>query len=526
MHIIAVSGSTRRRSAMPAATRRYGGGFKSVLLSVVLGLAGSGGAFGAAYLGTPENYTELIAGLDPGDVLTLVAGRYAQGLRIHDLHGSAEHPIVIEGPSGGEPAVVLGRPQHNIVSIKNASHVIVRNLEIDGRNAFVDGVKAEGHADFAHHITLENLFIHSLARHQQSVGISTKCPAWDWVVRGNRIEGAGTGMYFGDSDGSDPFIGGIIEDNLVMNTIGYNLQVKHQAPRPALAGMPKEPRVTVIRGNRFVKAAGSSGGAAARPNVLVGHLPPHGPGKDDQYAIYRNLFFQNPGEALFQGEGNLALYANLFFNSHAIEVPAVAIQPHNDIPRRIRVFFNTVVHPWAGIRVLRRPDRWVDDQQLIGNAVFAETPLQGGIQSHNLTDGYTAVAEYLTRPVPSLGDMDLSPRVEKLSGEAIELSQFSWLPEHDRDFTGLVRSGRVRGAHEGGRHAQPFQPSAAPGATPASGRQRPSRIPCCSQLDQPWERPALARRPHRTARQPATPTLARDNSSISLRSSLSTQDHV
>ncbi len=73
------------------------------------------------------------------------------------------------------------------------------NLEIDGAGALqVDAVKAEGNADFAHHITLENLYIHNFAAQQQSVGISTKCPAWGWIVRGNRIEGVGTGMYFGD----------------------------------------------------------------------------------------------------------------------------------------------------------------------------------------------------------------------------------------------------------------------------------------------------------------------------------------
>jgi hypothetical protein len=66
--------------------------------------------------------------------------------------------------------------------------------------------------------------------------------------------------------------------------------------------------------------------------------------------IYGNLFFENPNEALFQGEGNIALYSNVFFNSHDIEFPAIAIQPHNDIPRMVRVFQNSVMHPTLGIR--------------------------------------------------------------------------------------------------------------------------------------------------------------------------------
>jgi hypothetical protein len=399
------------------------------------------------YTAHPANYHRLVTKLGPGDVLRLEAGQYTRGLRVHDLHGTSAQPIVIEGPADGQPAVLLGRPRRNIVSIKDSSHVVVRNLEIDGRGAFVDGVKAEGNARFAHHITLENLYIHNLVRHQQSVGISTKCPAWDWVVRGNRIVGVGTGMYFGDSDGSDPFIGGLIEDNEVIDTIGYNLQIKHQAPRPQIEGMPTEPRMTIIRRNRFVKSAAASQGQAARPNVLVGHLPLEGPGQDDEYAIYANLFFQNPGEALFQGEGNLALYSNLFFNSHPVEVPAVAIQPHNDIPKRVRIFFNTVVHPWKGIRVLRTEDNWVDDQLIVGNAVFAETPLQGGVQAQNLVDDHEAAAEYLKWPVPDLAKLDLAPRDEELLGAEIDLPPFRWLPEHDRDFIGDARKGRWRGAY-------------------------------------------------------------------------------
>lgn len=64
---------------------------------------------------------------------------------------------------------------------------------LDGRDLPVDAVKAEGHADWAHHITLENLLIRvrGHGNNQQTVGISTKCPAWGWVIRDNEIIGAG-----------------------------------------------------------------------------------------------------------------------------------------------------------------------------------------------------------------------------------------------------------------------------------------------------------------------------------------------
>jgi len=440
-----LKGSMRLHPRLAGRARQVHGPFKSTLLFLALCFGGSGGASGAAYLGNPANYTHLLGGLRSGDVLTLEPGHYDRGLRVHDLHGSFEKPIVIEGPSEGRPAVLLGQQGKNTVSIKNAGYVVVRNLEIDGRGAFVDAVKAEGNADFAHHITLENLYIHNFAAQQQSVGISTKCPAWGWTVRGNRIEGVGTGMYFGDSDGSDPFIGGVIEENLVENTIGYNLQIKHQTMRPALAGIPTEPRMTIIRRNRFIKAKKGSEGPEARPSVLVGHFPLQGPGKNDKYAIYGNLFFQNPGEALFQGEGNFALYTNLFYNSYKSEFPAIAIQPHNDIPRLVRVFFNTVVHPGEGIRILSGKGSEDFVQEVVGNAVFADLAIQGGSWTDNFVAEYGEAFEYLRLPVTDLSEMSLAPQEGRLCAMH-QIALLAGYPESDRDFYGRLRDRESFGA--------------------------------------------------------------------------------
>jgi hypothetical protein len=396
----------------------------------------------------PDDYRQQLRKLAPGDRLVLQAGQYRRGLPVHGINGTVDAPIVIEGPVDGPRAVLLGRPGHNIVSIKNSSHVVIRNLEIDGQGEFVDAVKAEGTAQFAHHITLENLLIHNLVGHQQSVGISSKCLAWGWVVRGNRIVGAGTGMYFGDSDGSAPFIGGIIEGNQVINTIGYNLQIKHQKARPKISVLPQGPQQTVIRDNLFIKAEGSSQGPAARPNLLVGHFPITGPGSDDRYVIHGNLFFQNANEALFQGEGNIDLYANLFYRSEEqADVPAVAIQPHNDIPRRVRVAFNTIVSPGAGIRVLRKEDDWVDDQWLIGNAVFARTPLRGGRQSGNLVLPYAEAVEYLRAPIDDLDRLDLSPGSDGLSGEPVDLDLLGESSEGWRTIDDKPIDANCRGAY-------------------------------------------------------------------------------
>jgi hypothetical protein len=353
---------------------------------------------------------------------------------------------VIAGPDKPPHAVILGDPRRNTVSIKDASHVVVRDLEIDGQGAFVDGVKCEGHASYAHHITLENLKIHNLARNRQSVGISTKCPAWDWVVRGNHIEGVGTGMYFGNSDGSDPFVGGLIENNEVLNTIGYNLQIKHQKARPPIDGMPTGKRFTIIRRNRFVKEEGGSSEAAARPNVLVGHFPLEGPGSDDTYVIYGNLFFENPNEALFQGEGNIALYSNVFFNSHDIEFPAIAIQPHNDIPRMVRVFQNSVMHPTLGIRVIRLSERFVDDLQVVANVVIAEEPLRYLTTGEEVGESNAFGLNFLTAValdgiLSNPSELAVAPLCA-----SFDPSPLNWLPEYNLDHTGRMRVSRTCGA--------------------------------------------------------------------------------
>ena len=216
-----------------------------------------------------DNYRKFLSRLEPGDTLLLQPGVYKKGLPVHQLHGNKDKPIIIMGSANGPLPVFSARPGHNTISIINASYIVIRNLELDGQGIAVDGVKCEGHADWAHHITLENLVIKGHDNNQQTVGISTKCPAWNWIIRSNTIWGAGTGIYLGNSDGNAPFVGGLIEHNLIVDTIGYNLQIKHQNARPEIPGMPSEPNVTIIRHNVFSKEKGAATGPFARPNVLV-----------------------------------------------------------------------------------------------------------------------------------------------------------------------------------------------------------------------------------------------------------------
>jgi hypothetical protein len=279
---------------------------------------------------------------------------------------------------------------------------------------------------------------------QQTVGISTKGPAWNWIIKNCIITGAGTGMYLGDSSGNAPFVAGTIEYNLITDTIGYNIEIKHQNPRPTGIGMPTGVNRTIIRHNVFSKTSNSSTGGLARPNLLVGHLPLSGSGTDDLYEIYGNFFFQNPTEALFQGEGNIVLYNNLFVTSTG---DAVRIQPHNDVPKFVRVFNNTVVA--AGIGLLVSGGSTASTQKVLANAVFAGSPIQASTQTANVTGSYNSAATYLTNPFAAPGQLDLFPKAGQLSGATTNVAEFNTFTDWNKDFNGLTHNGSFVGAYAG-----------------------------------------------------------------------------
>ncbi len=395
------------------------------------------------YHANPANYLRMLRTLAAGDVLLLQAGTYESGLPLHRINGEPGRPIVVRGPAGGARAVFTASRGSNTISIVNSSHLVIRDLELDGRGLPVDAIKAEGHADWAHHITLEHLLIRGHGDDQQTVAISTKCPAWDWLIRNNVIRAAGTGLYLGNADGSAAFFRGIIEHNLIVDSIGYNLQLKHQNRWPEV-GVAPEQGFTIIRHNVFSKSANSSTDKAARPNVLVGHWPLQGPGSNDTYLVYGNFFYQNPGEALFQGEGNIALYDNLFVNPYG---DAVRIQPHNDAPRQVNVFHNTVVAEGSGIVITGGGAG--ERQAVSGNAVFARNPIVAALQEANLTGPLAAAAAYLAAPDAPLGKLDLSPSDGKLAQPRVDGESLRRFADWDRDFDGKLRTGDIAGAYIG-----------------------------------------------------------------------------
>jgi len=322
----------------------------------------------------------------------------------------------------------------------------VRNIDVDGRNLGGDGVNAQSNSGPSHHITIENLHLYNMADSQSTVAIATKgSTTWNWNIRGNVIENVGTGMYLGNSDGNQPFVAGTVENNLFKDTIGYNIEFKHQNPRPTIAGLPTGQNATIIRNNVFSKSANSSGGGMARPCLLVGHWPLSGAGMNDVYEIYGNFFYRNPSEALFQGEGNIAFHDNLMVT----DGDALNIMVHNDVPRNVRVFNNTIVAGNRGISVSGGATGTT--QTVIGNAVFAATPilLSGATasQANNVTGTVAGASNFLNNPAAPLGQLDLFPKAGMLAGTAIDPSAWTAYTASDRDFNGAVKNWTMRGAY-------------------------------------------------------------------------------
>jgi len=396
----------------------------------------------------PTTYASIVPTLQPGDTLVLEPGNYLDdsmpGLQLRDLNGTAKAPITIMGDPTKPRPVLMGRGDVNTVRFANSSYILLKHLEIDSLNLGGDGVRADG---VAHHITLEDLVIKRVGPDQSTVGISTNGgTTWNWVIRRCVIDGAGTGLYLGNSLGGQPFIGGVIENNLVINTLGYNLQIKHQFASlyPSLPGMPVGPSVTVIRNNVFSKSAKGARGTSARPNLLVGSFPLSGPGSSDRYEIYGNFFYGNPTEGLFQGEGNIAFHHNLLVNPWGI---GLTVQVHKGEVRDIQIYANTILATGSGIRVSGGAAGYT--QRVVGNAVFAGAPIRAGDQASNVTGDYASAVNYLVNPMGAPGALDLYPKAGMLQGASIDRRPYTSFIDFDRDFNGQPQSDAFRGAYGG-----------------------------------------------------------------------------
>ena len=413
------------------------------ILVVCCSAFASARAYAADIQADPSNYKNLIPTLHPGDTLHLAAGDYAH-VSLSGLNGAKDAWITITGPLSGAAATFHADPGPccNTIEISDASYLGLKNVTIDGGH--VDGafgISAAG--GVVHDILIEGCTLINHDAGQQTDGISTKVPTWGWIIRRNRIVGVGTGLYLGNSDGSDPFVGGLIENNLVQDPIGYCMEIKWQAPRANVAGMPSGPSTTIVRNNVFIKNDGPSD-SGDRPNVLVGGFPDTGPGADDRYEIYGNFFFHNPRESLLQASGRVTIHDNVFVDS---AVDAITLQNH-DLPlKQAYVYNNTVYGTAVGIHFGSTAPQ---GSIVAGNLVFAGAPITGTIADNrdNLTPPMGEASSFVKAPSKILGDMDFYPLPGKCEGAAMDASMFVMDTDYDIDFNGTAKGNfTFRGAY-------------------------------------------------------------------------------
>ncbi len=399
------------------------------------------------------NYSTKLFALIAGDTLALAAGSYTGNLALNNLKGTYLDPIVIMGQANWT-TIFQAQSCCNTVSITQCAYLVIRDLQLDGLNVPVDAIKGEGTTgNWAHHITLENLSIVNYGNNQQIVGISTKCPAWNWVIRYNKIIDAGTGMYLGNSDGSKPFVNGIIENNFISNTLGYNIEIKHQLDtvRDDVVGTMVNGK-TIIRHNVFSKELNGSPGASARPNLLVGGFPLNGWGKNDYYEIYGNFFWQNPNEALFQGTGNIIFYNNILVNhSDPSGMRAVYFTAQNGVqPQNIKVFHNTIyaANSSGGIRIYNPSGFY--KQKCYGNAVFAAQGITNFRDSgNNILETFANAGNYFNSPNAVILNLNLYPKIGKLTGNICVDTAYNKFADFNKDFNGDLFNWIYRGAYSG-----------------------------------------------------------------------------
>lgn len=396
----------------------------------------------------PSNYTSILASLKPGETLNLAPGTYTNGLNINNLNGSEAAGIIIAGPANGPAAVFEGNACCNTVEIKNSSYVTVRSITIDGKGIpGVFGVSAkDGLNNTVHHVTIEDCTFTGQGGSQQTVAISTKTPTFGWVIRRNVIDGAGTGLYLGNSNYADPFVGGLIENNLVKHTIGYNMQIKNQNPWPDHPALPKADANTIIRDNVFIKNDQPSPDGV-RPNLFVGAFPGAGTGSGGMVEVYGNLFVHNVPEALMQATGRVSIHDNIFVDAGDM---ALNLRDHDGFPLKIaHVYNNTIYSAKRGV-LFGNPA--AENSSVAGNLIFADAGIEGmaGMMADNLIDMVANAAMYVASPSTQFGQMDFYPLEGKAEGNPIDLSAFSGESDYACDFNGMSKQNKTfRGAYAG-----------------------------------------------------------------------------
>jgi hypothetical protein len=380
----------------------------------------------------PSNYQSLLARLTAGDVLRLAAGTYTKGLTLAGIAGTAAQPITVQGPDD-QSAAFIAIEDRNTVQLESCSYLRVLNLSVSG------GVDSRG---VSHHITLENLKIAAGLGATHTDGISARGPAWNWTIRHNTISGAEVGLHLGSAAGDQPFVAGVIEYNLVLDSVAANLKIERQLTRPTDIGLPDTIAHTIIRHNVFARRDAPASGELPQASVQLDGTP--NASAEDLYEMYGNFLYRNPSAPLLQAVGALAVHDNLFVNP---EGDAIDIDAQENGARNVTVYHNTILASGTGLRI--SGEDAAHPARVIANISFAAIPIFGPHHASNVTGAYESAGDSLNAPFAPPGSLDLLPKTARLASAATDLTAFAAFTDGTKDFNGVTRNGWHPGAYEG-----------------------------------------------------------------------------
>ena len=290
---------------------------------------------------------------------------------------------------------------------------------------------AEGYARFAHHITLENLII---VNHGQGRRLSAFPPA-SGVELGDPRQTAlsvPAPACIWQFDGA-PFIAGLIEHNLIAGSIGYNLQIKHQAPRPELPGMPQRGKPYAYPSQCADQDRNSSGGADARPLCWSATGRCRGRARKTGTRFYGNFFTRIRPRRCFRARA-IWLSNNLLVNDQGdgcISSRTTMYRPHRGVSA------NTVLARGNGIRVHGGlvPPGSRSDRGECGVRRTAAERRRAGAESDCCAQ---RASVYLTAPDAPLGRLRLDPAPGRLLAPGTGLEWIDEFSDAERDYDGAA----------------------------------------------------------------------------------------
>lgn len=193
----------------------------------------------------------------PGTRILIAAGRYAPGVFLRDMHGTAAAPIVIEGEDPKNPPLFEGGG--TAWQLSDCSYLTLRNLSVRGQRH--NGINIDDGGTFdtpAHHLVLEDLRVAEIGPSGNFDGIKLS-GVDDFVVRGCTVEGWGGQAV--DMVGCHR---GVIEGCTFRGRKGFSQHTGPQA-KGGSSDITIRRCLFVEAGGRAVQMGGSTGMAYFRP---------------------------------------------------------------------------------------------------------------------------------------------------------------------------------------------------------------------------------------------------------------------